>query len=171
MATKERKEIDKPEEKAVKKVEVAPVKSLSPFDEMDRLFDHFMKRNWLKPFSMDWPESMEAISSTIRAPQVDILQNDKEITVRAELPGVEKKDVDISLTEDSITIKSEKKSETKEEHGEYYRCEISQGVFSRTLPLPAEVDSENANATFKDGLLEIKIPKAREAKRRKVEVK
>jgi HSP20 family protein len=86
--------------------------------------------------------------------------------LRAEVPGVEKKDIDVSVTGNSVTIKGETKREEKEEKGEYYRSEISRAAFSRTLALPAQVDPERANASFKDGVLEITLPKVEKAKRR-----
>jgi HSP20 family protein len=102
----------------------------------------------------------------LRAPAVDVVERDEEVVVRAEVPGVEKKDVDVSITASSVTIKGETRREEKEEKGEYYRCEISRGAFSRTVSLPASVDPDKAKASFKDGILEITLPKVEKAKRR-----
>ncbi len=99
-------------------------------------------------------------------PHVDLVERDEEVVLRAEVPGVEKKDIDVSITGNSVTIKGQTRHEEKEEKGEYYRCEISRGAFSRTVALPAPVDPDRANANFKDGILEITLPKVEKAKRR-----
>lgn len=103
-------------------------------------------------------------------PKVDVIDRDDEVVVRAEIPGVAKDDLDISVTDNTVTIKGETKRESKEEKGDYYRCEISRGTFARTLPLPANVDSDSAKAKFEDGVLELTIPKVEKAKRRTIKV-
>jgi len=83
------------------------------------------------------------------------------------MPGIDKKDVDISLTKNTVTIKGASKHEEKEEQGDYYRCEISKGSYLRTMTLPSQVDDTKAKAKFKDGVLELKIPKIEETRRQK----
>ena len=90
--------------------------------------------------------------------------------LRAELAGVDKKDVDVSLTDSTVTIKGSTRREEKEEKGNYYRCEISRGSFAHTVSLPVEVDDSKAKAIFKDGLLEISVPKKEKAKRHSITV-
>jgi len=144
---------------------------LSPLDierEFEGLFDNFMSRNWMRPFRWDLPRLR---SAEARLPKVDVIDRDSEIHVRAELPGVEKKDIDVSLTDRTVTIKASTRTEKKEEKGDYYRQEISTGQVSRTVTLPAEVDGEKATAEFKDGLLEVTIPKTAAAKGIRVDVK
>lgn len=169
--------------KAMKKSEAVPVKlaeqaermvprrALSPFEEMERMFDEVLSGGWLRPGRRGWP-MVGGLASSLEGgiPRVDIIDREDEILVRAELAGVDKKDVDVSLTEDSITIKGSTKKEQKEEKGDYYRCEILRGAFSRTLSLPAGVNTGKANARFKDGVLEVTLPKMERAKRRSVKV-
>ncbi|GIX28653.1 MAG: hypothetical protein KatS3mg123_2534 [Burkholderiales bacterium] len=81
-----------------------------------------------------------------------------------------KEDIEISLTGNVLTIKGETKREEKEEKGDYYRCEISRGAFSRTVSLPAEVDESKAKASLNDGVLEITLPKTETAKKRTIKV-
>jgi len=81
-----------------------------------------------------------------------------------------KEDLDISLIDDAITIKGHSEHEEKEEKGEYYRCEIARGAFSRTVGLPAAVDTGKAKASFKDGVLEILIPKVAKNNRRHIKI-
>lgn len=142
--------------------------AMSPFEDMDRVFDQYFAKPW-SPFKFERPEWPSALKTSM--PNVDIIEKDNEIAVRAELPGVDKKDIDISVTENTISIKGQTKKEEKVEDGEYYRREISQGSFMRTLSFPCEVDSAQAKASFKDGMLEVIIPKTKESHRHKIEVK
>jgi HSP20 family protein len=106
----------------------------------------------------------------MKVPKVDVVDRENEIVVKAEVPGVEKKDLDISVSDNSVTIKGSTRREEKEEKGDYDRREISVGSFSRTVALPAEVDGNKAKANFKDGVLELTIPKAEKAKRHSVKL-
>jgi HSP20 family protein len=153
----------------------AETKTTSPtrFEDIERdfesLFDNFMSRNWLRPFRWEMP-TLRGMGD-LRMPKVDVVERDGEIVVRAELPGFEKKDLDVSLTDRTITIKASTRKETKEEKGDYHRQEISTGQVSRTVTLPAEVDGQKASAEFKDGMLEITIPKTAAARGVRVDVK
>ena len=121
------------------------------------MFEGFFPRRWMQPFHLDmphWPEIAE-----LKAPKVDIIDRETEIVVKAELPGVAKDDIDVTMTDNSVTIKGSSSHEEKEEKGNYYRCEISRGSFSRTVALPADVSADKARATFNDGILELTIPK------------
>ncbi len=149
---------------------VQPARALSPFEEMDRMFDQFLRRGWMRPWRFEWPSFPELAMPELRIPKVDVVDRESEVVVRAEVPGVEKKDLDISIGEASVTIKGETRREEKEEKGEYYRCEISRGAFSRTVALPADVDGTKAKASFKEGMLELTIPKLEKAKRHSVKV-
>lgn len=148
-----------------------PVHALTPFEEMDRLFEGFFPRGWLRPFRWErplWSELAAPVEG--KMPRVDVVDRDEDILVRAEVPGVDKKDLDISLSDGSVTISGKTSHEEKEEKGNYYRREVSCGTFSRTLPLPADVDPDKAKASFKDGLLELTVPKLAKAKRRSVKL-
>lgn len=145
---------------------------ITPFEEMDRLFDTMFHHRWLRPFHdmfPQWPLFGER-EFGLRIPRVDVLDRDEEILVRAELPGVDKKGLDVNLTGQTLTIKGEKAREEKEGEGEYYRSEITQGKVSRTIRLPEEVDEANIKAEFKDGMLEVHLPKVHKPERRKIEV-
>ena len=88
----------------------------------------------------------------------------------AEVPGVEKDDLDVSVSDNSVTIKGETKREEKEENADYYRCEISRGSFARTVLLPSDVDTGKTKAKFKDGILELTLPKIKKTKRRTIKI-
>lgn len=128
-------------------------------EEVNRLFDHTLNRYPALRGVRGWQ------------PAVDMYEDDKEITVKAEIPGVEPKDVDITVTADSISLKGELKEETERREDGYIRAERRFGQFYRTLPLPAEVKPEEAQATFKNGVLEVRMPKAQVGRREGVKVK
>ena len=156
---------------ALKKKKASPETALTSFEEMDRMFDDFFSRGWMRPFRFSHP-SWSHLPAPFkgRTPQVDMVDRDKEIFIKAELPGVDKKDLEISMTSNSVTIKGSTKAEEKEEKGDYHRCEISQGSFTRSLSLPAEVDTDKAKAKFKHGVLKLTIPKIKTSKRKSVKV-
>ena len=154
---------------AIEKAEERHV--LHPFEEMERLFENFSTKGWLRPFHWDAPLMEEFItSSATKLPSVDVIDRDDEILVKAELPGVEKKDLDLSVTRNSVTIKGSTRHEEKEEKGDYYRCEISRGSYMRTVALPADVDEKKSKASFKDGVLEITLPKMEKSHRHSIKV-
>ncbi|MCP5416591.1 MAG: Hsp20/alpha crystallin family protein [Chromatiaceae bacterium] len=147
------------------------VQELSPWEDMERVFDSMLHRGWLRPFHELFPEwRLSGRDFDLRMPKVDILDNEDEILVRAELPGVEKKDLDVNLSGQMLTIKAETKQEEKEEKGEYFRSEITRGSFRRTVQLPAEVDETGVKAMFNNGMLEVHLPKTRKSIKQKITV-
>ena len=164
------KEEKKQSKQGLQKAE--PKRALSPFEEMDRLFEDYFSRGWMRPFRWEWPSLGEmAKPFEGKMPKIDVIERDDEVVVKAELPGVDKKDLDVSVTENSVTIKGTTSHEEKEEKGDYYRCEISRGAYARTVALPSYVDAAKAKASFKDGVLELKLPKVEKSKRRSIEIK
>ncbi len=136
---------------------------MRPFDEMRRMMEDF----WMTPFDAvgRWGE--------VFVPKVDVKEEDKEIIVTAELPGMDQKDIDVTVANDSIRISGEKKREEEKEEKGYYRRETSYGTFERVVDLPTEVDENKAEAEFSKGVLTIKLPKSEEAqaKRKKIKIK
>ena len=104
-------------------------------------------------------------------PRIDVKETDGEIRVTAEMPGIEEKDVEISLDGDMLTIKGEKKEEKEEKGEESYRLERSYGSFRRSVALPCAVNADKASAKYKQGVLTIALPKAAEAKKKTIPVK
>lgn len=140
---------------------------LISFEEFDHFFDDFLSRRW--PRLLDWnvPAGLEK-----GFPKVDILDHDKDIEIQAALPGVKKDDLDITINNQTITIRASTKEEKKEEEkGKYFRREIARGEFQRVLSLPENVDGDNAKASFADGILKVIIPKTEKTKRKTIEVK
>jgi len=103
-------------------------------------------------------------------PAVDVFERDENVIVKVDLPGVDKKNVKIFVTDEEITIQGEMKREEEVKEKNYYRSERAYGKFSRTIPLPVAVDRDKAKASFKDGVLEVVIPKVKGAQARQVEI-
>jgi HSP20 family protein len=118
--------------------------------EMDAMFDNFFRSFDMEPFE----SRLGAFT-----PKVDVVESDKEMKITAELPGIDEKDIDVSLQNDMLTIKGEKKEETEDKGKDYYRMERSYGSFSKTIALPIEVETDKVEARFKKGVLSITIPK------------
>ncbi len=103
-------------------------------------------------------------------PSVDISENENAFVLKAELPGVSREDINIDINNKTLTLKGEKKFEEKTEKENYVRVERSYGSFSRTFTLSDKVDTENVKASYKDGVLEVTLPKKEEAKPREIKV-
>lgn len=132
----------------------------SPFarmhEEMDRMF---------RDFFGDFPMLREEEGSDwALSPDLDVKETDKEIRIKAELPGVTEDDIDVRLEGNALILSGEKKEESEDKDGDYYRSECRYGSFTRTVPLNAEIDADNVDASFKDGVLRIRLPKLSEEK-------
>ncbi|WP_457600983.1 Hsp20/alpha crystallin family protein [Hydrogenivirga sp.] len=106
----------------------------------------------------------------ILAPPVDVYETDTEVVVKAEVPGVKKEDIDVTIKENAVHIRAERKEEKEEKTENVHRVERFYGVIERVVPLPTEVKPEEAKAEYKDGVLEIRIPKVKVSKEAKVQV-
>jgi HSP20 family protein len=135
--------------------------------EMERVFDDFLGRR-IRPF---WGERWWPAGDAASAPMLDLYDEKDEIVAKVELPGMEKNDIEVHLSDGLLTIKGEKKKEEETKRENYYRLERSMGHFSRTVELPVEVQGEKAKASFKNGVLEIRLPKSEEAKKKEMKVK
>lgn len=103
-------------------------------------------------------------------PAVDVYEEDHKYVVKAELPGVNKDDIDVSVSGDTLTIKGERKDEREEKEENYYLSERSYGNFVRSMKLPSTVDADNIEASFDDGVLEVKLPRSNKEEAKKVKV-
>ena len=128
-------------------------------DEIDRLFDLSVPG-----FSRD-----SGLFSGWN-PSVDVFQDKDNVLVKAELPGMKKEDIDISLHNGMLTISGERKHEAEKQEGESYRSERFFGKFHRSISLPIAVDVSKVSASYKDGILSVMLPKAEEAKPKQIEV-
>ncbi len=129
--------------------------------EMDRLWDDYFGPG-RKAFA---PTAMEF------SPSVDVAETADKVVVTAEVPGIDVNDIDISLTGDILTIKGEKKSEREEKEENYHLVERSYGSFARSLQLPAGVQADKIEATYKQGVLTVTCPKKEEIKPKPIDIK
>ncbi len=127
-------------------------------DFFDRFFEDFRlprlfseEREWVPPF--------------------DVSETEKEVIVKAEVPGMDKKDIHINLSEGLLTIKGEKKQEKKDDSENYHCVERRYGTFTRTMRLPFEVEADKVDATYNDGVLKLTLPKSEPAKAKEIEIK
>jgi HSP20 family protein len=144
--------------------------AISTFDDVENRFSRFIERALSEPFGGSMlPESIGWM------PAMDIIENSKEFTLTAELPGIDQKDVDVSVEDGVLTIKGEKSEEVKEEGDDkkVYLYERTYGAFQRTFALPSTVDGAKVTAEFEKGVLKVHMPKGTEAKPkgRKIEIK
>jgi HSP20 family protein len=144
-------------------------------EEMDRLFEDFgLGRGLLAPGLERSLDHLGSLASDAWVPQVEVMERDNQLVVRADLPGMSKEDIKVDLEDDSLVIRGERKSEREEDEEGYYRSERSYGSFYRRIPLPSGVNTEEADADFRNGVLEITMPapKRAEGKRnRQIEVR
>jgi len=138
--------------------------AISPFEDFERRFEDIFHR----PFPMmgapwwpRWAERAEEVS-----PTVDIFEEGGEVVLKAEIPGMKKEDIHVDINDKTMTISGEKRKEEKIERKDYVHLERSYGSFARTFQLPSEVQTDKAKAVFKDGVLEVRVPKTEEAARK-----
>ena len=130
-------------------------------EDMNRLFDEFFS---------GWPEWGRGLLEGEWTPSIDLAEKDDEIVVTAELPGVKQDDVDITITNDILTLKGEKKEEKESKEQNYHRLERCYGSFQRSIRLPTGVQGDEAKASYRDGVLQVTIPKAEEAKPKQIKI-
>lgn len=136
-----------------------------PLREFETLFDRF-------PKALSWPfqREQDLMPGGDWVPRVDIAEDDSELSIKAEIPDVQKEDVKVSVENGVITIQGEKKHEDEEKNKKYHRVERFYGKFTRSFTLPGNVDENNIHASFKNGILNLKIPKIAEEKQKAIEV-
>ena len=175
----------KKEEKSQELQKLSPRGLSSPFErfdlwsdsgflkEMDRLFDEYLPRRWRHQLHLGGPGPLGGHHLTPfegKSPSVDVIDREEELLIKAELPGVDKKDINISIANNVLTLEATMAKEEKEEKSEYYRQEICRGSYRRTIQLPAAVKENEAKATFKNGVLELTLPKMEKTKRSTIKV-
>ncbi len=144
-----------------------PFRELTPFvdfermrREMDRIWNSFFEGGMVR--GEDGGEWL---------PSLDVAETKNEFVVKAEVPGLDPKDIDISLSDGLLTIKGEKKQEKEEKEENYHLVERSYGSFTRSIRLPKEIQSDKINASYKNGVLKVVLPKSEEAKQKEIKIK
>jgi HSP20 family protein len=142
------------------------------FSDLERMFEDWYEDFTSRPFPrLGRPRFARLRSMAFEPPTLDVYEQKDDLIVKAEIPGLTKDEIDISLEGNTLTIKGEKKKEEEVKEEDYYRSERTYGAFSRTIELPVAVQTDRVNASFKDGVLEIRLPKTEEAKKNVVKVK
>ena len=138
-----------------------------PFREFTTLQDR-MNRLFRDSFGPEGRE--EALSTTTFAPPVDVYEDEHNITLKIEVPGIEEKDIDVRIENNTLTVHGERKFEKEEKEENYRRVERQYGSFTRTFTLPTSVDPEHVSANYDKGVLKIKLAKKAEAKPKQIKV-
>ena len=133
---------------------------------MDEMTRHTLV-TWRLPLTW-WRVPTEAVGWM---PSLEMFEKADKFIVRAELPGMKKEEIDVSVVGDTLSISGERKSESEVKDEDYYRCELCYGKFSRSVGLPAAVDATKVDASYENGILEITLPKMEAAKPKKITVK
>ena len=136
---------------------------------MEEFFEGFPPRRWMEtfePMGWRWPMGVDYERSF----RLDVIDRDKELVIRGELPGVEKDDIEITISGERLMIEAEREFEEKDEEDNFYRHEVGFGKLIRTVALPLEVDVDNVHAELKDGILNIVLPKLEAAERHTIKV-
>jgi HSP20 family protein len=154
------------EEKAKEMVKSEGIHTPMGLSDLDKWFDESL----LRPFA---PFSLSRMRAAVGEifPVVDIFESNGDVVLKAELPGIKKEDLEVTLNDGSITISGEKKKESELKRKDYYKWESSYGSFCRSFALPAEVQGDKVKSTYKDGVLEVRMPKSEAAKSKEVKVK
>lgn len=132
--------------------------------EMDRLFDTYLREPWA---AMEWPFGPERPW----APAIDVAETEDEVTVRAEIPGIDPKDLDVSVTGSELTFSGEKKETMEKKDKNFFRSETRYGSFRRSVTLPATVDPNQVEADYANGVVTIRLKKAQKTPAKRVEIK
>lgn len=140
-------------------------RKLSPLIDFDSMFDR-LRRDFYSPDLLG--DSFETLG-----PKVEVQESDKNIKICAELPGMKEKDISVTLRDNTLILEGERKSEKKKEGKGYYRSEFSYGSFYRAIPVNTEVDQDQVEATYRDGILEVNLVKLAdsESTSKKIEIK
>jgi HSP20 family protein len=141
----------------------------SPLTEIAR-WEQQMERRFADLFSGRIARLWDNDDSEITEPSLDLYEDGNEVVVKAEMPGMTKEDIQISFADNVLTISGEKKQEDEDRGKDYYRAERVYGAFMRRIVLPTEVNPEKARALFKNGVLEIRLPKSESAKKKEIKV-
>jgi HSP20 family protein len=146
-------------------------RTLWPFGRgMEDVFENLFRGPLVEPFGFRRPIFRELEALDVGMPAIDLIDRENELVLRAELPGVKKEEIDLTLTNDSLAIMVERAVKEEKKEDRFYRAELARESMARTIYFPVEVDSDKAKAHLEDGILEIVVPKLMKVKRRTVKV-
>jgi len=144
---------------------------ITAFKNLEHKVENMFHHLWHNPFSQHEESATKFPLISIQgSPKIDLIDRDKELIVKAELPGINKEDIDVSISNNRLTIKAKTCHEEKEEKGDYLHQETTRSEFYRSFSLPVNVKDENITSKFKNGLLELTIPKAEDSHRKRIKI-
>ncbi|MCK4708689.1 MAG: Hsp20/alpha crystallin family protein [Gammaproteobacteria bacterium] len=143
---------------------------LAAFTNLEHKLENMFSHMWHNPFHRKDESEFSFPVSFNDIPKMDVIDRDKDIFIKAELPGIDKKDIDVSITNNRLLIKANTHHEYKEEKGDYLKQEIRTSGIYRSVELPGEVDDNEIKTSFKNGVLELTIPKHEISHRRRIKV-
>lgn len=153
------------------KAESSPLADIEKnFQELEKRLEEAFSDGWRFPSRWEMPDWSRFARLKDMTPKVDVIDRVDDILVRADVPGVKRENLDVTLTDNTITIKGKTSEQKKEEKGDYFRSETMKGAFTRTLYLPSDVDGNRAESSFENGVLEVVVPKLEKARRIQVKV-
>ena len=142
-----------------------PWRSFSSLGEFDTILEDFLR---IRPPTL--PLRRVPQEEVIWSPAVEVLEKDNQFIVRAEIPGLHKEDIQVSIQEDALVIEGERKAKAEFQEDEYCRCEMSYGKFSRSLALPSSVDKSKVEAHYEEGILEVRMPEIQQPQAERIQV-
>ena len=143
---------------------------LSAFKDLENRVEDMFKNMWKNPFHNENLTDTFSFSNLSKMPNIDVIDRKKEIFIKAELPGFNKDDLDISIANNQLVIKAKTCTVEKEEEGDYLKQEIRKSEIYRSVLLPAEVDEENIKTSYKNGVLKLTIPKQKKSQRKQIKI-
>jgi HSP20 family protein len=148
-----------------------PTEVVPRMQNMERLFDRMVEEFWRRPFpALLRPEHWWPTQTAMTIPAVDVYDEKDHVVIKAEIPGFSKEDISVQVADSMLTIKGEKQREEEVNNGDYYQCERSFGSFTRNVALPCDVKADQVKASCKNGVLEVRMPKAEAAKKKVIPV-
>jgi len=143
---------------------------LTAFRDLENRVENMFQSMWSNSFHHEKFPDPFSFDSLSKMPKIDVVDRKKEIIIKAELPGFEKEDLDISIANNQLVIKAKSCKEEKEEKGDYLKQEIRKSEIYRSVSLPAEVEDEKIKTSYKNGVLELTIPKHEKSQRKQINV-
>jgi len=143
---------------------------LAAFKDLENRIEDMFHNMWKNPFHHEKLPDTFSFGTLSKIPNIDVIDRNKEIFIKAELPGFDKDDLDISISNNQLVIKAKSCTEEKEEEGDYLKQEIRKNEVYRSVLLPAEVEEDNIKTSYKNGVLKLTIPKQKKSQRKQIKV-
>jgi len=157
-------------EKNISKKDDTKNSYLAALKDLENRIEDMFHRMWKNPFHHEKLPDTFSFSTLSKMPNIDVIDRNKEVFIKAELPGFDKDDLDISIANNQLVIKAKSCTEEKEEEGDYLKQEIRKSEIYRSVLLPAEVEEDNIKTSYKNGILKLTIPKQKKSQRKQIKV-